>query len=388
MKLKLVILILSFIFNQIGWAQDLYRFISIEKKIYQKIQPELTFTPKVSQENDYKIILHLTLAQIEEVSFHIHNKLKRCGGFMAHDDLNEAGIGINKVNKTINFFEYNIKKIPIVTPMLDLVSEEKIQNFILELSRFKTRHYNSNEGVSAVNLIKNKWQELTRHRNDVSIELINHPGWKQPSIILTINGKESPNDFIILGGHADSIAVDGDHAPGADDNASGMAVLTEIIRVLVSQSYQPKKSLQFMAYSAEEIGLLGSKEIAKSYRRDKKRVLGVMQYDMTLYNGNSEKEIYLTSDYTNRSQNTFLGNLIDEYIKVPWGYTACGYACSDHSSWTMMGFSASYPFESASENLNPKMHTKEDTIENPDYSMDLASNFVKLGIAYAIELDD
>ncbi len=307
---------------------------------------------------------------------------------MAHDDLSEAGIGISKVNKSITLVEYNIKSRAIVAPMLDLVSEDKIQRFIEDLSQFKTRHYNSIEGVNAVSLIKDKWQKLTQHRNDVSIELFNHPGWKQPSIILTIKGKDSPNDFIILGGHADSIAIDGDHAPGADDNASGISVLTEIVRVLMSQSYQPKKSIQFIAYSAEEIGLLGSKEIAKSYRKDKKSVIGVLQYDMTLFNGNSDKDIYLTSDYTNKSQNTFLGKLIDEYIKVPWGYTACGYACSDHSSWSMMGFSASYPFESASENLNPKMHTKDDTIENPDYRIGLAANFVKLGIAYAIELND
>jgi len=388
MKPIVLIILWPLIFNQIVFAEDLFKFISIEKETFNKIKPELSFDPKVSKENEYKTILKVTLTEIEEISFHIHNKLKRCGGFMAHDDLSEAGIGISKVNKSITLVEYNIKSRAIVAPMLDLVSEDKIQRFIEDLSQFKTRHYNSIEGVNAVSLIKDKWQKLTQHRNDVSIELFNHPGWKQPSIILTIKGKDSPNDFIILGGHADSIAIDGDHAPGADDNASGISVLTEIVRVLMSQSYQPKKSIQFIAYSAEEIGLLGSKEIAKSYRKDKKSVIGVLQYDMTLFNGNSDKDIYLTSDYTNKSQNTFLGKLIDEYIKVPWGYTACGYACSDHSSWSMMGFSASYPFESASENLNPKMHTKDDTIENPDYRIGLAANFVKLGIAYAIELND
>jgi leucyl aminopeptidase len=56
-------------------------------------------------------------------------------------------------------------------------------------------------------------------------------------------------------------------APGADDNASGIATITETIRVLMSNGFQPKKTLKFMAYAAEEVGLLGSKEIANDFKK-------------------------------------------------------------------------------------------------------------------------
>src|SRR5690606_31673746 len=156
----------------------------------------------------------------------------------------------------------------------------------------------------------------------------------------------------IVGGHADSIAGmfgGGGRSPGADDNASGIATITEVIRILMNNNFKPKRTIQFMGYAAEEVGLLGSKEIATNYKRELKKVVGVMQLDMTLHKGTIDKDIVMMADFTNQAQNEFLGRLIDEYVKVSWGYSRCGYGCSDHASWTANGFPASMPFESTME---------------------------------------
>lgn len=59
-------------------------------------------------------------------------------------------------------------------------------------------------------------------------------------------------------------------SPGADDNASGIASVTEVIRLIMENNLRPKKTVQFMAYAAEEIGLIGSDDIARKYKKAKK----------------------------------------------------------------------------------------------------------------------
>src|SRR5881296_3918454 len=67
-------------------------------------------------------------------------------------------------------------------------------------------------------------------------------------------------ETIILGAHHDHFGVQaGLLFPGADDNASGTAVLLEIARVLATTGSRPKRSLLFLSFAGEEQGLLGSR---------------------------------------------------------------------------------------------------------------------------------
>ena len=140
-----------------------------------------------------------------------------------------------------------------------------------------------------------------------------------------------------------------------------------------------------MGYAAEEVGLRGSDEIAKDFRAKDVKVVGKMQLDMTNYKG-SEEDIVLVSDYTNRAQNEFTSQLIEEYVQVKWGWTSCGYACSDHASWHRQGFPASMPFEALKDDMNSKIHTKDDTLENSGGHAGHAKNFAKLALSFVIEM--
>ena len=95
----------------------------------------------------------------------------------------------------------------------------------------------------------------------------------------------------------------------------------------------------------------------------------------------------LIKDHTNQEQNKFLGSLIDTYLRVPWRYDTCGYACSDSYSWTYRGFPASFPAEARIKEENSHIHTAEDTLGVSSNSSSHSLNFAKLGIAYVVELD-
>jgi leucyl aminopeptidase len=319
---------------------------------------------------------------LQLISEEQHKKNRGCGGFIVTDT------PLPKSTPVLSQLAYSINRPQLVNQAMELVAEDKLLNFIEEFSSYPNRYYTSPSGVKALEDLASRWRNMTQHRSDISVTPLYHNKWPQPSVILTIKGQSSSH--IVLGGHADSINTDDEgnhsHAPGADDNASGISTLTEIIRVLTQINYVPQNTIHFIAYAAEEVGLRGSMEIAETYANQNKKILGVMQFDGTNYNS-SQIKIALIKDNTDQKQNAFLGSLIDTYLQVPWGYDQCHYACSDHYSWTYRGFVASFAGESKIKDENPYIHTALDTLAASNHSANHAALFTKLGLAYVIELD-
>jgi hypothetical protein len=68
------------------------------------------------------------------------------------------------------------------------------------------------------------------------------------------------DDTIVIGAHRDHFGQQADLLfPGADDNASGTAVLLEVARALIESGAKPRRSILFVSFSGEEQGLLGSR---------------------------------------------------------------------------------------------------------------------------------
>ena len=387
------ILFLTILFSSTAFSGET-KYITIGADAVNSAQKENLFHEIIKNDNDEVAVILIDSSNIEKLSHHMHEEFHRCGGYIVHDDLNEALSYANDEESKYwgtkgLFTDYSIDQNDIVNGMIPFVTESYISGVIRHLSSYHNRYYNALYGVQSSTWIKDHWAKIIENRSDANVELYEHSRWMQPSVVLTFQGES--DETIIIGGHADSISGyfggGANKAPGADDNASGIATITEIIRVIVQTSYMPKKTIKFMAYAAEEVGLLGSREIAREYRDNNEPVIGVMQLDMTNYKGSSDKDIVLIADNTNSEQNTFMGRLIDEYVKVSWQYDRCGYGCSDHASWNGVGFPASFPFEARKNDMNRSIHTSGDTIDRSRNSASHATNFAKLGIAYLVELD-
>jgi hypothetical protein len=88
------------------------------------------------------------------------------------------------------------------------------------------------------------------------------------NVIATLRGSTSPERYIVVSGHIDSrisdvMNPDGEQ-PGANDDASGVAVVLELARVLARR--EPEASIVFSIVTGEEQGLLGSANQAAGYR--------------------------------------------------------------------------------------------------------------------------
>lgn len=399
MKLRhlFLITIISQLFSLQLYSQSQTRFLTVGSDTIPSIKKKLGPDVVVRKDGNGVSAIEVKATRVGDIQEIMHDEFKRCGGFGEHEDMDAAmfmtsdEIHMKGKNPPMFLVDYQINQQATIPDLLSKVSEEEILKVVVQLSAYINRYYLSPTGYESTRWIMNKWRYLTRGRSDVNVKLFHHT-FTQPSVIATFEGES--DEVIILGGHLDSI-VSGSRgrAPGSDDNASGIATLTEIIRILAESEYKPDRTIVFIGYAAEEVGLRGSRDVAATYQSMGKNVVGVLQFDMTMFNGSATK-INITNDNTSAAQNTFLGQLVDEYLGVTWGYHSCGYSCSDHASWFERGYAASNPFEARYldangapvNELNTNIHTTRDTLQITN-GVEHVTHFVRLGLAYTIEMD-
>ncbi|SDZ29105.1 leucyl aminopeptidase Metallo peptidase. MEROPS family M28E [Lysobacter sp. yr284] len=350
-----------------------------------------------SHDGDALAIREVPADRLAELARHVHEKEKRCGGFFAFDSREQAEAfvrdDLSALAVSAQAASYTVDNQATVTPWLAQVREANIRATIRSLSgNWTTRHAASASGRVASDWVRDTWRNLAAHRADVSVEQVacGNCG-QQPSVVLTVRGNELPGEVVVLGAHLDSLASGGASAgaPGADDDASGVATLTEVLRVALAGGYKPRRTVKFMAYAAEEIGLRGSNAIASDHRDRGVEVVGVLQLDMTNYRTAGAADLRLVGDNSNAGLQQLVRQLYSRYLGG--GALAeyrCGYGCSYHASWTAAGYPAAMLFEggTATGGYSPHIHTRNDTLANMGNSAANSVPFAKLGLAFLGEL--
>jgi len=254
--------------------------------------------------------------------------------------------------------------------------------------------YNTDTGVAAAEWLRD---EFIRHSQNtttttminISTSLYEHGGWPQPSVIAIMEGDGSSDEIIIMGAHLDSTATGSPsgRAPGADDDGCGVGTIMEMFRLIATNTigFKPKRSIHWMLYAAEEVGLRGSSEIANEYNRNGVPIYAVYQSEMCGWRGNRPDVVVIDDAYTDHDLVDFAVALIDEYCVYPAVREACNSACSDHASWDRVGAATICTAEAGPNGeLNPHYHRSTDLLENID--TEYAQDFVKFGVAFAVEL--
>ena len=83
-----------------------------------------------------------------------------------------------------------------------------------------------------------------------------------PNVIAYLKGSDPAlaDEYIVIGAHLDHLGIqNGTINPGADDNGSGSTAVLSIARAMAENPVKPKRSVLFMWFAAEEVGLIGSK---------------------------------------------------------------------------------------------------------------------------------
>ena len=396
---------------QAGAADGKNSWITVGESAYaalQKIAPQaVARESRIVRSNDMRSkipateqvrLVEISDAEMRELGEAIHRELKRCGGFMYHASEAEGRRHLSRqatpaganTQAALARPAYVIDNQAVVPPVLTRMQASNIGQTIGELAGYANRYYTTTGGTGASNFLQQKWAGMASGRGDIGVTQFTHAGYAQKSVIATITGSDNASEVIVIGAHLDSISSSGSgenmRAPGADDDASGIASMTEVLRAIVASCYKPRRTIKLIGYAAEEVGLRGSQAIAASFKAANVNVVGVMQLDMTNYKG-SASDIYIYTDYTDTLQNEFIAKLITAYQPdLTIGYDKCGYGCSDHASWTAQGYPASLPFEASFNQSNPYIHTASDTYANTGSQAAHALKFARLAASFAIEL--
>jgi hypothetical protein len=176
---------------------------------------------------------------------------------------------------------------PEISEMVRGVSVERIQRSIFVLASFKTRHtlsdpLPSGDGIGgAASWIRAEFERASKDsggRLEVDLDSFEQPAAPprvpQPAqitnIVATLPGTDPDHTgrTLVISGHYDSRATNPldstSAAPGADDDASGVAAVLELAHVM--SHYRFGATIVFLAVAGEEQGLYGSKHWAQAAR--------------------------------------------------------------------------------------------------------------------------
>lgn len=266
-----------------------------------------------------------------------------------------------------------------LSSILDQIDQNRIIADITSLESLGTRYHSVNPEAS--DQVSTIFSEAISSHNEATVTQYSHSLSNQKSIIVKIPGSSKADEVVVLGAHLDSVASSFSQAPGADDDASGIAVLAEILRVIRENNLSFERSLEFHAYAAEEVGLIGSGGIAQSYKNSNTNVVGMMQIDMTMYGPNGEDEtIWLVENDSSRDMRRSATQLIKTYMNSAVKLGSLSGGTSDHKSWSDQGFATLFGFEDV-QSYNPKIHSSEDTQSNFN-NLALNRSISKLALSY------
>ncbi|RKX31957.1 MAG: hypothetical protein DRP71_12690 [Verrucomicrobia bacterium] len=102
------------------------------------------------------------------------------------------------------------------------------------------------------------------------------------NIVATKTGTRYPDEYVIVGGHYDSISGNpGILAPGAEDNGSGTAAVVEIARISAGRQFE--RTVQFVLFDSEEQGLYGSQHFVSEAVSAGREIIAAITMDMVAY---------------------------------------------------------------------------------------------------------
>ena len=282
-----------------------------------------------------------------------------------------------------NEFGIDVSNLSVpVAPLLRDVSPARLRSRVDAID--VTRPDDSPGGHAAVAYIDAKLRGMgltVRHQN-ASIG-----GATMPNVFADKAGSTCPEKLFVVGAHYDSVSA----GPGADDNASGVAGMLEIARVL--QDTPLPISVRYAGFALEENGLVGSGVMARALRARNAQVVGMVSLEMIGFT-KPGPDVFIGSE------NDYLGMAGDPqsaYLARVFGAAAFRYnnfffapavvidpnvlpdiRRSDNAMFWDQGYQALIVTDTANFR-NPNYHTNSDTISTLDFGF--MANSVRTMIA-------
>lgn len=276
---------------------------------------------------------------------------------------------------------YERKENDLVKQIVSEVSADRLRYLVQSLQDFVTRYTSTPNCEASGDFIFNYFKSLGLETSFQSF--VFRDTYTSRNVIAEIRGRAYPEDVLIICAHYDSVSnTPAILAPGADDNASGTAAVLEAANVLVNCPLD--FTVRFIAFSAEEWGLYGSKAYASLAKSKNERIIGVINMDMIAYADSMPEDLEIIvnpasewlAEKTRLSSETYVFLGIRKTVSSSFVY-------SDHSSFWEKGYHALCGIED-NPVRNPYYHKISDTVDTLNFEFYTAST--KVGLAILAEL--
>jgi Zn-dependent M28 family amino/carboxypeptidase len=284
-----------------------------------------------------------------------------------------------------------------IQKLVNLASTKKIKSWVAKLSSFPTRHTKSKYINQAALYLKKEfnkigYSDVTYHRY---VAQIDGTQFNLRNVICRKNG--NTDKIVIICAHYDSRMEDLkdalSNAPGANDNASGVAAILEISRILYSIKLD--HTIIFALFSGEEQGLLGSNQYARYIANNGMKVHGLINLDMIGYpilnpgiviverDNNKDPKHNHVKD--NDHESIKFGNVMknaslytDLQIHLDSMYD------SDYEPFEAEGYVVIGAYDGSADHHNPHYHSTSDTTSLIDW--DYLTSVTKLVLATIVSV--
>ena len=278
--------------------------------------------------------------------------------------------------------------------LMDQVSKDSLENTIAHMQAYHTRRWDSHTVYEVQDWLYDTYLGLgfdSVYLHD--FVFLHHDTLYETSdnVIAIQRGILYPDEYVVCGAHYDSYNLNPGHpdslrAPGADDNASGVAGILETARLLSSCKFE--RSIVYCNFAAEEIGLKGSAAYAKDCADELMDIVGYFNLDMIGY---LEEGLDLQVNLIYVSRDSVIGNYVfnfcdvyypDMDVRRSWFLNG---ADSDFSSFNRNGYVAIHAFE-RTRHCSPFIHTPNDLLGLSVNNMDQAKRFTELNLGLVATL--
>ena len=194
-----------------------------------------------------------------------------------------------------------------------------------------------------------------------TLEPFNAFGYTWYNVVAEIPGTTRPDEIYIVGAHYDSFSFEGPPAPGADDDASGVAAVLETARLL--SKWPSEATIRFIAFDREEQGLYGSSWHAGMHGDE--NIRGMLSLDMIAYHKTLHNKASVLGHATSNDVKFSIAAALRDYGGLASEIGGVNDQ-SDHSPFEYAGFQAAFVCE-YDEPINTIYHHAHDSLENPGY---------------------
>ncbi|WP_299756253.1 M28 family peptidase [uncultured Pontibacter sp.] len=241
-------------------------------------------------------------------------------------------------NKALVYSQQEQKRLAQLPAHFQQQLQQTKLHIILQPKNLLTTVAKQQEAVPVLEVLQSAWSQQPQQVY-FKVEADLNPQHQTQNVIGYIPGSQQPDSVLVFSAHYDHLGSQGKglYFPGANDNASGTAMLLELAQHYSQPTNRPKYSMAFIAFAAEEAGLLGSSHYVRNPLFPLRQIPFLLNLDLL---GTGDEGLMVVNGKVHEQEFQLLQRLNEQQQYLPQIKSRGKAANSDHYPFSEAGVPA------------------------------------------------